>query len=78
MTLNNLHKAVKTIAILLWLIAIIIIAVAIIKHSIWNLMPIITHNHVQNYLGWIIVIAFILSICSPIIKIIAKPNRVHK
>lgn len=69
MTFNTLHKLVKWTAIILWLIAAIIIAVAVKNHTFWSLTPIIAHNRIQNYLGWIIVIAFILSVCSPIINL---------
>lgn len=68
----KLHKVVKILAILLWLIAVVVITVAIMNHSFWSLMPIIAYNHVQNYLGWIVVIALILSVCSPILKLIVK------
>lgn len=54
--------------------AILILAIAIINHQFWSLMPIIAYNHVQNYLGWIIVIAFALTICSLILKIFLE-NR---
>lgn len=64
MTFNTLHKLVKWTAIILWLIA-----AAVKNHTFWSLTPIIAHNRIQNYLGWIIAIAFILSVCSPIINL---------
>lgn len=74
MTLRSLHKTVKIVAILLWIIAILILAIAIINHQFWSLMPIIAYNYVQNYLGWIIVTAFALTICGLILKIFLE-NR---
>lgn len=75
MTLKNLHRIIKYTAIFLWLLAIIIIAVAIANHSFWSLTPIIAHNRIQNYLGWIVATAFVLSVCSPIIKLISGEDK---
>ena len=33
-------------------------------------MSIIAYNHVQNYFGWIIVVAVTLTVCSLILKIV--------
>lgn len=64
----------KSLAIILWLVFVITIVVFILNHSFWNMMPIIAHNRVQNWLGWDLVFAIILSICSPILKSMVKSN----
>lgn len=67
-SLVQLHKIFKLAAIILWAIAVILIIAAVINHQFWNLMPIIAYNRPQNYLGWIISLAFACTIVSPIIK----------
>lgn len=72
MIFSNLHKIIRTIAILLWLTALILVIVAASNHQFWSLTPLIAHNRPQNFLGWIITIAFIFTVCSPILKRIAE------
>ncbi|MBB1079756.1 hypothetical protein H5S09_07500 [Limosilactobacillus sp. STM2_1] len=71
MSLAQLHKIIKLAAIILWLVAIALVIVAIIKHQFWKLMPIIAYNRPQNYLGWIISFALACTIASPLIKLIS-------
>lgn len=74
MSLKTLHTLVKIAAILLWLIFAVAIIVLILNHNFWSMMPIIAHNRVQNWLGWDLIIAVVLSLCSPILKMMARSN----
>lgn len=67
--MKSLYKAVKLLAIVLWLVFIITIVVATLNNHIWDLMPIIAHNHIQNWLGWDLVLAVIASVCSFILRL---------
>ena len=72
MSVKSLYTLVKIIAIILWFIFVVTVVVLIFNHNFWSMMPIISHNHVQNWLGWDLIIAGILTLCSPILKLIAK------
>lgn len=72
MSIRSLHIMFKSLAIILWLVFVITIVVLILNHSFWNTMPIIARNRVQNWLGWDLVFAIILSICSPVLKSMVK------
>ncbi len=72
MKLNTLHLFVKLAAIVMWLATIISIVIAIQHHQFWQLMPIIAHNRVQNYLGWLVTGAVLLSIYSFSLKYTIK------
>lgn len=74
MLFKTLHTIVKMTAILLWLIFAVAIIVLILNHNFWNMMPIIAHNQAQNWLGWELIFAVVLSLCSPILKKIARGN----
>lgn len=69
MSIKVLHTLVKSVAVLLWVSFVVAIIVLILNHRFWSMMPIIAHNYPQNWLGWELIIAVILSFCSPIIKI---------
>lgn len=43
---------------------------AIVSHQFWiELTPIIAHNHVENYVGWLIIIVLFLTIITIVSKI---------
>lgn len=64
------QKLTAVVAIVLWITVIVVIVIAIAKHQFWNLTPLIAHNRPQNYVGWMVIIAFICSVVSPILKLI--------
>lgn len=70
--MTKLHIITKYLAIMLWTIAIGVIAYTIHNHTFWTMTPIISHNHVQNYLGWLVVFAFGFSIATPIIGLFTR------
>lgn len=72
--MNILHNLVKWAAIILWIIVIAIVAYKVGNHTFWSLTPIIAHNRVQNYLGWLVVFAFICSIATPFLGLFKKNN----
>ena len=51
MSVKSLYTLVKIIAIILWFIFVVTVVVLIFNHNFWSMMPIISHNHVQNWLG---------------------------
>lgn len=74
MSFKILHTLVKTVVILLWMIFVVTIVVLILNHNFWSMMPIIAHNQAQNWLGWDLIIAVVLSLCSPILKMVTRRN----
>lgn len=72
--MKTIHNLVKWIAIVLWIIIIAIVAYKIGNHTFWSLAPIIAHNHVQNYLGWLVILAFIFSIATPFLGLFDKKD----
>lgn len=74
MSIKSLHTLIKSVAILLWLDFAVTIVALILNHSFWSMMPIIAHNYPQNWLGWELTIAVILSFCSSILKLIMRNN----
>lgn len=68
--IKALQRLTAIVAVVLWIVAIFVIIIAITKHQFWELTPIIAYNMPQNYLGWIITVAFICSVASPILKLI--------
>ena len=71
--MTNIYRISKTLAILLWGMVAGVLVNAVIDHRFWTeLTPVIAHNHVENYWGWLIVIAFCLSILSLIFKTLTK------
>lgn len=74
MSFKILHTLVKTVVILLWMIFVVTIVVLILNHNFWSMMPIIADNQAQNWLGWDLIIAVVLSLCSPILKMVTRRN----
>lgn len=71
--MTNIYRISKTLAIFLWGMAVGVLVNAIIDHRFWTeLTPVIAHNHIENYWGWLIVIAFCFSILSLVSKILTK------
>lgn len=72
--MKTMHKLVKWTAIVLWIIIIAIVAYKISNNTFWDLAPIIAHNHVQNYLGWLVIFAVICSIATPFLGLFEKKD----
>lgn len=70
--MSKLHTIVKVLAIILWIITIAVIAYTIHNHTFWNMIPIIAHNHIQNYLGWLVVLSVVFTAATPITGLFMK------
>lgn len=68
--IKTFQRVTAIVAVVLWIAVILVFAIAIAKHQFWSLAPIIAHNRPQNYVGWMVTIAFVCSIISPILRLI--------
>lgn len=67
--LNFIYRLAGWLTTFVWGIVVGVLLNAIVSHHFWTeLTPIIAHNHIENYLGWLIVFALCLSIVTVITK----------
>ncbi|MCO6531423.1 hypothetical protein [Lactobacillus sp.] len=64
------QKIMEILAIVLWILVIGTFAVAIVKHQLWSMGPIITYNRPRNFLGWMIVGAIASTAASAVLKLV--------
>lgn len=69
--IKKLQKLTFAIAVVLWIAVILVIAIAINRHQFWQITPFIAHNKPQNFVGWLITIAFICTVVSPILRLVS-------
>lgn len=72
--MKKVQKTTKILAIILWILSVAVLVIAGMQHRLLSLLPIIAYNRPQNFVGWMVVFAVVLSLVSVFLRLFVEKD----